>query len=56
MAIAVPLMIIPGPAILFWLLAGFLIAGESGTVAKWLDRSELAARRLWNHWKKKRRQ
>ena len=55
MAIAVPLMIIPGPAILFWLLAGFLVAGESGSVAKWLDRSELAARTVWNRWRKKRR-
>ena len=55
MAIAVPLMIIPGPAILFWLLAGFLIAGESGTIAKGLDRSELAVRTLWNRWKRKRR-
>ena len=48
-------MIIPGPAILFWLLAGFLIAGESGTIAKGLDRSELAVRTLWNRWKRKRR-
>lgn len=55
MAIAVPLMIFPGPAVLFWLLAGFLIAGESGTIAKWLDRGELAARTHWNRWRRKRR-
>ena len=54
MGIAVPLMVIPGPAVLFWALAGFLIAGESAAAAKWLDLTELTGRQLINRWKARR--
>jgi hypothetical protein len=45
--IAIPLMFTPGPAIIFWALAAFLIAGESLWLARLLDRSELALRRVF---------
>lgn len=49
--IAIPLMFTPGPAIVFWALAAFLIAGESRWLARLLDRGELAIRRLWQRWR-----
>ncbi len=48
---AIPLMCIPGPAIVFWALAAFLSAGESRWLAHLLDRGELAIRRLWQRWR-----
>ena len=56
MGIATPLMILPGPAIFFWALAGFLVAGESTTAAKWLDLTELTGRQWINRWKRRRSQ
>ena len=45
--IALPLMILPGPAVLFYALAGFLVAGESAWMAALFDRTELLLRRLF---------
>ncbi|MCF3652305.1 hypothetical protein [Synoicihabitans lomoniglobus] len=47
LAIAIPLMILPGPAILFYLLSGFLLAGESGWIASGMDRLEKLLRRIF---------
>ncbi len=47
LVIAVPLMILPGPAVLFYALAGFLVAGESAWMAALFDRIELLLRRLF---------
>lgn len=44
LAIGVVLVFIPGPAVLFFALAGALLAGESAVVARWLDGGELHAR------------
>lgn len=52
--IAMPLMITPGPAVLFWGLAGFLVAGESARAARSLDWLELKCRELWRDWRKRR--
>src|SRR5688572_27646844 len=56
LAIGVVLVFIPGPAILFFLLAGSLLASESMTVARFCDWSELKIRKsgswLKRHWKK----
>ncbi len=48
--IAVPLMLTPGPAVLFWGLAGFLISGESAWLARSLDWMELRIRERWKRW------
>ena len=45
-AIGVVLMFIPGPAILFFLIAGGLLAAESRRVARALDWSEVKLRKL----------
>ncbi len=52
--IGIPLMILPGPAVVFFALAGFLIAGESGWVATLLDNGELLMRRLFRHLRSRR--
>lgn len=56
LAIGVVLMFIPGPAILFYFIAGGLLASESKLVARFLDWTELKLRALWKwgqrHWKK----
>jgi len=41
------LAVMPGPAILFFLLSGSLFAAESRGVARLLDRSEVRLRALW---------
>jgi hypothetical protein len=46
LAIGVVLVFIPGPAILFFVLAGSLLATESRILAKMLDALEVAARRI----------
>jgi hypothetical protein len=55
-AIGVVLSVIPGPAILFFMLAGGLLASESRFVARAMDWSELKLRKLvaWakQHWKR----
>ncbi len=55
-AIAVVLMFIPGPAVVFFALAGALLASESRGVARFLDWAEVKLRRVlaWGkrHWQK----
>ena len=46
LAVGIVLMFIPGPAILFFLLAGGLLAAESRGVARGLDWSEVRIRRI----------
>lgn len=45
-AIGIVLVFIPGPAILFFAVAGMLLATESLAVARFLDWSEVTLRRL----------
>lgn len=52
-AIGVVLMFIPGPAILFFLIAGSLLATESLAIARLLDGLEVKLRALWQ-WIKRR--
>lgn len=52
--IAIPLALTPGPAFLFWGLAGFLIAGESAWAARTLDWIELKGREWWRDWRRRR--
>ena len=46
-AIGVVLSFIPGPAFVFFILAGGLLASQSRWAAEHLDRGELALRSLW---------
>jgi hypothetical protein len=41
------LAVVPGPAILFFLLSGSLLAAESRGVARLLDRAEVRLRAVW---------
>ena len=54
MVVGLVLTVMPGPAILFFLIAGGLLAAESRAVARWLDRGEVWLRTAWNwgqrHW------
>lgn len=45
-AIGVVLVFVPGPAVLFFVLAGALLAGESTWVARGLDAGEVGLRRM----------
>lgn len=54
-AIALPLMILPGPAVLFYALAGLLLAGESAVIARLLDRGESFFHRLWHRWQARKK-
>lgn len=45
-AIGIVLMFIPGPAVLFFALAGALLASESKGVARFLDWSEVKTRKV----------
>lgn len=51
-AIGLVLAVMPGPAILFFLLSGSLLATESRGVARILDRNEVRLRALWE-WSRK---
>jgi hypothetical protein len=54
-AIGVVLAVIPGPAIVFFALAGALAAAVSAWVARVLDRAEVLGRRLisrFQHWRR----
>lgn len=52
--IGVVLMFIPGPAVVFYFIAGTLLASESLTVARVLDWGEVRLRKMWKwgkgHW------
>jgi hypothetical protein len=56
MAVGFVLMFIPGPAVIFYFIAGSLLASESKVVARLLDWAEVKARavgkRAQNHWNK----
>jgi ABC-type protease/lipase transport system fused ATPase/permease subunit len=56
LAVGVVLVFIPGPAILFFFIAGGLLASESKVVARFLDWTEVKLRAWWKwgkaHWKK----
>lgn len=52
--IALPLTILPGPAILFYLLAAFLLAGESHTIAALCDRTDVTVRSIVGRWRRRR--
>ncbi len=60
LAIAVVLTVFPGPAIVFYALAGALVATQSMRVARLLDRGEVATRglmlQLRRKWRAARRQ
>lgn len=47
-AVGVVLVFIPGPAVLFFLLAGSLLAAESLTIARFLDLTEVKLRAFWS--------
>jgi hypothetical protein len=49
LAVGVVLVFMPGPAVLFFLVAGMLLATESLTVARLLDWGEVRGRR-WGRW------
>jgi hypothetical protein len=55
-AVGIVLTVVPGPAILFFLIAGSLLSTESLFVARWLDWSEVKLRAAWSwsrrHWRK----
>jgi hypothetical protein len=53
--IGIVLAVIPGPAFVFFGLAGALVAIESAWVAKKLDRAEVAARKLIARLRRRRR-
>jgi hypothetical protein len=53
LAVGVVLVFIPGPAILFFLIGGGLLAAESRVVASGLDYSEFKVRAMWT-WIKRR--
>lgn len=57
-AIGVLLVFIPGPAVVFFALAGALVGTQSRWVAKKLDRGEVKGRELWERfqtWRNRRR-
>jgi hypothetical protein len=55
-AVGVVLMVMPGPAVLFFFIAGTLLASDSLTIARWLDLLEVKVRKAWHwgvaHWRK----
>lgn len=53
-AIGVVLVFIPGPAFVFFILTGALLATQWWKMACWLDQAEVAIRRSWARLKKKR--
>jgi hypothetical protein len=52
--IAIPLMILPGPAIAFFALTGLLLAGESRFVAALFDYLELLGRSWIRRWQRRK--
>lgn len=52
--IAIPLIILPGPAIVFFALTGFLLAGESRFMAALFDYLELLARSWIRRWQRRK--
>lgn len=52
LGVGLVLAVMPGPAILFFLLSGSLLAAESRGVARMLDRAEVRLRAAWQ-WSRK---
>jgi len=52
--IAIPLIILPGPAVLFFALAGLLLAGESRFMAALCDYFELLGRNSIRRWQRRK--
>lgn len=52
--IGVVLVFLPGPAVVFFFIAGALLASESLHVARALDWTELKLRAVWSWWKRRR--
>jgi hypothetical protein len=50
LALGMILLVLPGPGLLIAAIGAALIAGESLTVARILDRIDLGLTRIWNHW------
>ena len=54
--LAVLLMFLPGPAVVFYFFAGAILASESLTIARLMDWAEVRSRALWrwgrDHWRK----
>ena len=46
--IGVALTVIPGPAVVFFLITAALLASESLRLARWLDIGEVCGRKTWN--------
>lgn len=53
LVIGVILVFIPGPAFVFFILAGALLASQWRKLAEWLDRGEVGLRRGWHRFKQK---
>lgn len=51
LAIAVVLTVMPGPAVVFYFIAGMLIAADSVIAARLLDRTESGVRKWWRRWR-----
>ncbi len=54
LAIAVPLMVLPGPAFVFFAIAGVILAGESRLLATLFDYLEVRVRYWIRRWKNRR--
>ena len=54
LAIGIVLTFIPGPAFVFFGLAGALLSIESRWIARVLDRAEVSARKLLARWRRQR--
>ena len=56
LAIGLALLVLPGPGLLVAAIGAMLIAGESRTAARILDRLDLWIGRGWDRWRRKRHQ
>jgi hypothetical protein len=52
LALGLVLLVLPGPGLLVAAIGATLIAGESLTVARLLDRLDLCATRVWRRWRR----
>ena len=53
-AVGLVLLVLPGPGLLVGAFGAALLAGESLTVAKVLDRVDLCVTHAWRRWRRKR--
>jgi hypothetical protein len=52
LALGLVMIVLPGPGLLVAAIGAALIAGESLTVARFLDRVDLGATQVWQRWRK----